>query len=195
MSTHQAPMPLCQAPICQLLIIDAQERLAAAMDRADVQATVENINRLIETAKILKIPIISTEHYPQGLGATIEAIRETLPEDVVPTKKTCFSCCTATGFENNLMREQKRKQVVMVGMESHICIIQTASGLQRWGYQVFVASDAVCSRNPANRDNALERMRQCGIQVTNTESVAFEWLADSTNERFREVLAIYRDKK
>ncbi len=192
MSIHQAPMPLCQSQFSQLLIIDAQERLAAAMDqqlRADVEG---NINRLIDAAKILGIPVIATEHNPAGLGKTIAGIRAHLPNEVVATEKTCFSCCTATGFERNLTSEPKRKQVVLVGMEAHICIVQTASGLQRWGYQVFVAADAICSRHPYHRDNALERMSRCGIHVTNTESVAFEWLGDSNHEQFRPVWQLFK---
>jgi nicotinamidase-related amidase len=192
MSTHPAPMPLCNAGFAQLLIIDAQERLAAAMPKDELAVTVANVNRLVESARILDIPIISTEQYPEGLGRTIEAIREHLPETAAPTEKTCFSCCTAAGFEHALTLEPARKQVVLVGMEAHICIVQTASGLQRWGYQVFVVADAICSRHPANRQNALERMRHSGIHVTNTESVAFEWLGDSRNPRFREVSRMFK---
>ena len=92
----------------------------------------------------------------------------------------------------DLTRDEDRKQLILVGMESHICILQTASGLQHWGYQVFVVADAVISRNPLNRDNALERMRACGIQVVNTESVAFEWLGDSGHKEFREVSALFK---
>ncbi|MGB5835101.1 MAG: isochorismatase family protein, partial [Thiohalocapsa sp.] len=183
MSTHQAPMPLCQSAFSQLLIIDAQERLAAAMPKDELATTVTNINRLVSAARSLEIPTFSTEQYPQGLGPTIASIRENLPPTTAPTEKTCFSCCTATGFERNLTGQAERKQVVLVGMEAHICIVQTASGLLRWGYQVFVAADATCSRDPANRFNALERMRQCGIQVTNTESVVFEWIGDSTHAK------------
>ncbi|MGA7980723.1 MAG: isochorismatase family protein [Chromatiaceae bacterium] len=192
MSTHQAPLPLCFANYSQLLVIDSQERLAAVMRKDDLAVTVANIGRLIEAARALDVPIIATEQYPQGLGHIVESVQERLPEDVVPTEKTAFSCCTAFGFERNLMREPKRKQVVLVGMEAHICIVQTASGLQRWGFQVFVAADAVCSRHSSNRDNALERMRHCGIHVTNTESIAFEWMGDSTHERFREVSKLFK---
>jgi nicotinamidase-related amidase len=146
----------------------------------------------VAAAQILEIPIISTEQYPQGLGKTIEAIRENLPVTAAPTEKTCFSCCTAAGFERALTSQPARKQVVLMGMEAHICIVQTASGLQRWGYQVFVVADAICSRHPANRQNALERMRHSGIHVSNTESVAFEWVGDSANARFREVSRMFR---
>jgi len=192
MSIHQAPMPLGQSAFSQLLIIDAQERLAKAMAPETLTRTVDNINRLIATARILELPIISTEQYPQGLGRTIPPIREQLPESAAPTEKTSFSCCTAAGFERALTSQPERKQVVLVGMEAHICIVQTASGLQRWGYQVFVAADAICSRHQTHADNALARMRHCGIHVTNTESVAFEWVGDSSHARFREVSRLFK---
>lgn len=192
MSIHQAPMPLCQSAFSQLLIIDAQERLAAAMPPDDLTTSVANMNRLITVARILELPIISTEQYPKGLGKTLEQIRENLPSTAGPTEKTSFSCCTASGFERALTSQPERKQVVLVGMEAHICIVQTASGLQRWGYQVFVAADAICSRHPAHRDNALERMRHSGIHVTNTESVTFEWVGDSSHAKFREVSQLFK---
>jgi len=192
MSLHQAPMPLCQSALAQLLIVDTQEGLAAAMQKDELDRVVTNINRLIAAAHMLEIPTISTEQYPQGLGKTIEPIRENLSSTTAPTEKTCFSCCTAAGFERNLTSHPKRKQVVLVGMEAHICIVQTASGLLRWGYQVFVAADAICSRDPNNRLNAIERMRQGGVQLTNTESVTFEWLGDSSHASFREVSRLFK---
>ncbi len=192
MSIHQAPMPLCHSGLSQLLIIDAQERLARAMPEAALATTIGNTNRLIEAAKILDIPVIVTEQNPNGLGRTIPEIRSTLPEGITPTEKTCFSCCTAAGFERNLTAHPERKQVIMVGMEAHICIVQTASGLQRWGYQVFVAADAICSRKDAHRNNALARMRHAGIHVSNTESIAFEWIGDSSNASFREVSRLFK---
>lgn len=192
MSTHQAPMPLCQAGLSQLLIMDSQERLAAAMPKDVLAVAISNIRRLIHTADELQIPIITTEQYPTGLGPTIEAVRAQLPASAHPTEKTSFSSCTAAGFEKNITESPDRKQLVLMGMEAHIGIVQTASGLQRWGYQVFVVEDAICSRNSANRANALERMRHCGIQVTNTESVAFEWLGDSNHEKFRTVSKLFK---
>lgn len=192
MSIHQAPMPLCQSGLSQLLIIDAQERLARVMPPETLEATISNTNRLITAAKLLDIPIIVTEQNPNGLGQTIEPIGSTLPDGIRPTEKTCFSCCTAAGFERSLTAHPERKQVIMVGMEAHICILQTASGLQRWGYQVFIAADGICSRKEVNCSNALARMRHAGIQVTNTESIAFEWIGDSTNTCFREVSRLFK---
>ncbi|MBB1075460.1 isochorismatase family protein [Rhodoferax sp. 4810] len=190
--SNPASMPLCYSSTAQLLIIDAQERLAAAMSPDELARVETNMLRLVTAAKILNIPIITTEHNSAGLGKTISKVREQLPAQVVATEKSCFSCCTAAGFERNLTNEPKRKQVVMVGMEAHICIMQTASGLLRWGYQVFVAEDAICSRHTTHRDNAIQRMRHAGIQIVNTESVAFEWVGDSNSENFRAVWELFR---
>ncbi|EXJ15783.1 isochorismatase family protein [Imhoffiella purpurea] len=192
MSIHQAQMPLCQRASSQLLIIDAQERLAAAMPADELDAVVENINRLVTAAKILGIPVIATQHYSKGLGPIIEDIRGNMPDTADPTEKTAFSCCTAPGFERNISSHPERRQLIVVGMEAHICIVQTVSGLQRWGYQVFVPADGIISRKPAYKENVLERMRHCGIQVVCTESVGFEWIGDSTAAEFRDVWSLFK---
>ncbi|MBK1700429.1 isochorismatase family protein [Thiococcus pfennigii] len=192
MNTHQADFPLCQSRLSMLLIIDAQERIAAAMPEEDLTETVTNINRLSQAAQFLDIPIIWAEQNPKGLGRTVEAIRRHLPADAAPTEKNYFSSCTAPGFERALTQEPDRKQVILVGMDAHIGVAQTASGLRRWGYQVFIAEDAICCRRRALKVNALERMRHCGLQVTNAESIAFEWLGDSSHARFKEVLALFK---
>ncbi len=195
MSIHQAQLPLCQRAFSQLLIIDAQERLAAAMPQDELEIVVANINRLIAAAKILGIPVIATQHNSKGLGPIIESIRCNMPTVHEPTEKTAFSCCTAPGFERNISSYPDRRQLVVVGMEAHICILQTVSGLQRWGYQVFVPEDAIISRKTAYKVNVLERMRHCGIQVVCTESVGFEWLGDSSVDHFRAVWSLFKDQK
>ena len=187
-------MPLCQRDFSQLLIIDAQERLAAAMPMDELELVVDNINRLIAAAKVYGIPIIATAHNPNGLGPIIESIQANLPPDTAPTEKTPFSCCTATGFERNISASPDRRQLIVVGMEAHICISQTVSGLQRWGYQVFVPADAVISRKPACKANVLDRMRHSGVHVLCAESVAFEWIGDSSQEHFREVWSLFRNQ-
>jgi len=192
MSTHQAQMPLCQRAFSQLLIIDAQERLASAAPSDESEPAIANINRLISAAKILDIPIIATQHNSKGLGPMLESIRANMPEGTEPTEKTAFSCCTAPGFERSISAHPDRRQLIVVGMEAHICIVQTVSGLQRWGYQVFVPADAVISRRPKHKRSALDRMRHCGIQVVCTESVGFEWLGDSADAQFREVLSLFK---
>lgn len=192
MTVHQAQMPLCQRSASQLLIIDAQERLAAAMPPDELDLVVDNINRLVIAAKLLGIPVIATQQYSKGLGPILESIRDNMPEVHEPTEKTAFSCCTAPGFERNISLHSERRQLVVVGMEAHICIVQTVSGLQRWGYQVFVPGDGVISRNPEHKHCVLDRMRHCGVQVLCTESVGFEWIGDSSDEQFREVWSLFK---
>lgn len=192
MSTNQAQMPLCQRAFSQLLIIDAQERLATAMPPDELKLVVGNINRLVSAAKILGIPVITTQHNSKGLGSVMGVIRENLPECADPTEKTAFSCCTAPGFERNISAYPDRRQLIVVGMEAHICIVQTVSGLQRWGYQVFVPADAIISRKPAFKQNVLDRMRHSGTQVVCAESVGFEWMGDSSDAQFREVWSLFK---
>jgi nicotinamidase-related amidase len=187
-------MPLCQRDQSQLLIIDAQERLAAAMEPGELAEVVDNINRLVAAAKVFGIPVIVTQQNSKGLGPVIESIRVNLPADNHPTEKTAYSCCTAPGFERSISAHPERRQLVVVGMEAHICISQTVSGLQRWGYQVFVPADAIISRKPDYKTNVLARMRNSGVQVSCTESVAFEWIGDSTNEHYRAVWSMFRNK-
>lgn len=192
MSIHQAPMPLCQRDFCQLLIIDAQERLAAAMPADELASVTANINRLISAAKNVGIPIFATQHNSKGLGPIIASIQANLPPDTEPTEKTAYSCCTAPGFERNISSFPNRRQLVVVGMEAHICIVQTVSGLQRWGYQVFVPEDAIISRRPELTANVLRRMRHGGIQVVCTESVGFEWIGDSSQSCFRDIWSLFK---
>jgi nicotinamidase-related amidase len=154
---------------------------------------VANVIRLCQTASMLEIPVILSEHYNKGLGATIPEIAKHLPDYTKAMDKITFSCCTAPGFERNISAHPDRRQLVVVGMEAHICIVQTVSGLQRWGYQVFVPEDAIISRKPALKANVVARMRHSGIQVVCTESVGFEWIGDSSQPCFREVWSLFKE--
>lgn len=185
-------LELCQSTKSQLLVIDVQDRLCASMPQDCLELAFSNINRLSLAAQALDIPIIATEQYPKGLGQTREDVTNALPDGISFCEKTSFSCCSASGFENNLADKADRPQIILAGLESHICVLQTAAGLQHWGYRVFVVSDGVCSRSPQNRENALHRMRQGGIVVTNTESVVFEWLGNAEHEKFREISKLFR---
>lgn len=182
---------LCQAPLSQLLIIDVQERLAASMDATVLQALVRNTTILIEAATALAVPILRTEQYPKGLGTTLPAIAKALPADQLASEKTCFSSCGAAGIESSL-NDVARKQIIVTGMEAHVCVLQTAFDLSQRGAQVFVVQDAICSRAKANYQNALARMQQAGIVVTNTESVIFEWLQDASHPQFKTLSKLIR---
>jgi nicotinamidase-related amidase len=165
-----------------LVVIDLQERLAAAMPSCD--SVVRATGMLLEAAGRLNVPVIITEQYPKGLGNTVADVAGKLPEGFARVEKTRFSACSAL--------TSARPQVVLAGMEAHVCVLQTAMELAALGREVFVVADAICSRTEANYLNAFARMRSAGIIVTNTESVIFEWLRDAAHEHFRALSKLIR---
>ncbi|NNF97553.1 MAG: hydrolase [Halobacteria archaeon] len=183
-------LPLCDATHSQLVVIDIQERFVAAMPSKPRQQTLRNAKLLAQAAKTLQIPITHTEQYPKGLGMTEKTVRSHL-SDSAAIEKTCFSCFAADGFSSALALHQ-RQQIVLCGMESHVCVLQTAIELQQAGYQVFVVEDAVCSRHKQNHKNALARLRQSGITISNVESVIFEWLRDASHPNFKTLSRLLR---
>ena len=134
---------------------------------------------------------MATEQYPSGLGTLDADLMELLPEDSKRYAKTCFSCTGADDFPDQL-NQTGRNQIILTGMESHVCVLQTAMDLINTGYQVFVAADAVCSRNRENYESSLQRMRQAEAVITNTESILFEWLRDASHEHFKTLSALIR---
>jgi nicotinamidase-related amidase len=192
MSVNKCVLPLTHAKTSQLLIINTQEKLAKAMPKPDLEQVVTNIVRLSQAASSLDVPIILSEHYGKKLGNTLPEIAQHLPTHTKAKDKLTFSCCTSPGFEEELAEHTERKQIVIAGLEPHISVLQTASGLQQWGYQVFVVEDAITSRNPDHRENAIQRMRRGNVHITNSESVAFEWMGDASNPKFKEVSQLFR---
>jgi len=180
---------ICTRDQSQLVIIDVQERLCAAMEPTALQAVIRNCGILLQAAKMLGVPALYTEQYPQGLGATLPALTEWLSADN-RAEKTCFSCCEESEF--CALMDDTRQQVVLAGMESHICVLQTALQLQEMHHRVFVVEDAVLSRSPAHKANALDRLRHAGIIVTNTESVVFEWLKVAEGDSFKAISKLVR---
>ena len=185
------PSRLCDANQSQLLIIDIQERLTTAMPEATLQQVLAASGRLLQGAGLLDIPVIRTEQYPKGLGATDPGLLEQFPTSGQRLEKTSFSCCNAKGFCDEVL-DGRRRQVVIAGMETHVCVIQTALELKERDYQVFVVEDAVSSRTEENRRNGLERLRSERVIITNSESVLFEWLRDARHEQFRAVSRLVR---
>lgn len=168
----------------QLAIIDVQTKLCAVMSASDMQAVAKNCSRLTQAASLLALPVVVTEQYPQGLGETIADITQYLGH-VNPIAKTAFSACAEPKFKAQLQRD--KSQVILVGMEAHICVLQTAIDLIAQGKQVFVVEDAVISRNEANKSNAIARLAHAGCIVTNTESVLYEWLGNAKHESFKAI--------
>lgn len=171
--------------------MDIQQRLAAAMPDDARRRVIHRTGILARAAGWLGIPQLLTEQYPKGLGPTEAAVLASLGSDAQRFEKTTFSCMGADGFAAAL-RGLDRAEVVIAGMEAHVCVLQTAIELTAEHFQVYVVADATCSREAANHQNTMHRLRQAGIVVTNTESVLFEWLRDSRHEHFKPVSALLR---
>ncbi len=183
---------LCQCQDSALVVIDIQGRLASAMPAEDLSAFMQSTSVLLRAAVHLDIPILSTEQYPQGLGETLAEIRQHYPQSASCMTKTGFSCCAADGFTASLQR-LGRKQVILAGMESHVCVLQTALELKQLGFDIFVPEDAVCARSRRRSENALARLRQAGVVVTHCESVLFEWLRDAQHPQFKAVSKLVKE--
>lgn len=171
-----------------LLVIDIQDRLLPAIHEG--QALVEASCRMIEAAKVLDVPALLAEQYPAGLGPTCAPVRECLPAEVGAVEKTRFSGCVQEIVDH--LGRLGRHAVIIVGIESHVCVLQTALDLLRMGYLPYVCADAVSSRRPVDRDMALQRMRQAGAVVTTTESVIFELCGEVGTETFKRLLPIVK---
>lgn len=166
-----------------LVITDIQDRLAAVMKvREDV---IKNCLHLIELAKMLNIPVVLTEQYPNGLGPTVNEIKEQLPV-YQPIEKLTFSCCEEPNFLNEIKKLNK-KSIILTGMETHICVLQTCIGLLKEGFHVHLVRDAVCSREKENWKTGVEFMRDSGAVVTCTETVLFQLLKVAGTEEFKAI--------
>lgn len=169
-----------------LLVVDIQERLAAAMPEDALAQTVRNTAVLIETARRMWLPIVVSQQYPKGLGPTVPAIEEALRDapNVHRFDKTTFSAPDTAEFAA-LAPELGRDQWIVVGMEAHVCVYQSARGLVSRGYQVHVATDAICSRSTANWDVARELIARTGALVSSTEVCVFDLLGTAADVEFK----------
>jgi len=180
---------LCHADLSQLLIIDVQERLASVIADKVLASVLANINILLQAANQLSVPILHTEQYPQGLGPTHPDIQAHLTGK--PISKTCFSSCGAEGM-TDIISDSTREQWIIMGMETHICVTQTCMDLLALDKTVIIVEDGVCSRTKDNFRNGIDRMRQAGAIIANTESVLFEWLGDASHDQFRSLSKLIR---
>lgn len=174
-----------------LVVIDLQTKLTAAMPEAEAGLMIANAASLIEAAGLLDVPVLLTEQYPTGLGFTEKAISSKLLDFTRIFEKTGFSCCEAIGFTNALVNTN-RKQIILIGQEAHVCVLQTALELMHHDYQVYIVEDAICSRKAEHKFYALQRLQQQGATITNYESVLFEWLRDSTHPEFKSISGLLR---
>ncbi len=170
----------------RLLIIDEQARLLAAMPEKPRTQLLKNSAILLQAAQTLAVPVVRSEQYPRGLGNTDQAIEALLPADSLKIEKTVFSCGGVAEVAE-ISHQQVQPQWVLAGVETHVCVLQTALQLQAAGQQVFVVSDACCSRQKQHHKNALQRLSHAGVVISNTESVLFEWLRDARHPAFKEL--------
>ena len=182
---------LCDAGNSALLIIDIQTQLTAVMPAKVLARLQRNTGLLVNTAARLALPIFATERSPEGLGIMEPEIRKLLPPVTKLYVKTTFSCMGAKNFAEDLTLT-KRKQAILVGVEAHVCVLQTALDLHNRGYVVFVVADAVCSRQRENYETALRRLGRAGIIICDAESVLFEWIRGADEQLSREVQALLR---
>lgn len=171
-----------------LAIIDVQEKLVAALDKDIV---VKRAAILAQAANILKIPVLVTEQYPKGLGNTVEQVKQHFTTDVQVIEKTAFSALKAEGFSEKL-KSSGKKQIIICGIETHVCVHQTVADLLNEGYEVYVAKDACASRNKYEFKQGIERMRENGAKITCLEIILFELLKDAKNPCFKEIQALIK---
>ncbi len=172
---------------CLLLIIDVQEKLVNMLEDKNIA---QSAVKAAKAAGILNIPAVITEQYPKGLGATIEEIKTAL-KNAQYFEKTNFSALTEEGF-SQLIKKYNKKQIIIFGIETHICVLQTAFDLINAGYEVFVLKDASGSRSEYNKESALNRLKQAGCQIITLEMLLFELLKGSKNQYFKEVQALIK---
>jgi nicotinamidase-related amidase len=166
-----------------LIIIDVQDALMKEMDQEIGKKVIRNIQTLLAFAKGMAIPILITEQYPKGLGKTVREIQRELG-DISPIEKVSFSCCGAETF-NNKLNQWGRKQIILSGIETHVCVLQTADDLIRKGYEVHVVADAICSRRKLDWETGLRWMEKRGAMISTTEIIAFGLLKEAGTEEFR----------
>jgi nicotinamidase-related amidase len=173
-----------------LLVIDIQRKLAPAIQ--DHERVGARTDALVSAAGLFGIPKLITEHCPQQIGALVEPLRSRFGENEI-FQKTAFSATDHPEFMDKV-RASGRRQVVMTGMETHVCVMQAALGLRATGLDVWIVDDAVGSRPAAQRDRALalDRMANAGCVIAGTETVLFEWTRYAIDERFRSILSLVK---
>jgi nicotinamidase-related amidase len=174
-----------------LLVVDIQTRLAPHI--VGHEALIRRSRALLAAAAMFGVPKLLTEHCPNQIGPVIESLRARFAAEEI-FEKTCFGAADHPRFVD-LARKTARRQVIIAGMEAHVCVLQTALGLRDSGFDIIIAADAVGSRQSAqqDREHALQRLAQAGCRLAGTETLLFEWAGSGVDPRFRDVLAIVKE--
>ena len=174
-----------------LMIVDFQEKLVSAM--SDLAEVSTNINALVQSAIQLGVPLTVTEHCPHKIGLTVASVRGQCGSEEILTKTT-FDALSEQSIARH-METLGRTQIVVVGTESHVCVLQTIFGLLRHGYEPYVVCDAVTSRKVYDKEKALSRIAAHSVQCVTTEMVLFEWLARGDTPEFKKLIPLIKDLK
>ena len=172
-----------------VVVVDIQEAFRNAIP--DFALVASRVSMAVRGFQILGVPVLVTEQYPKGLGKTAEEIQLVLNEDTMVIEKTAFSACEAGEFVAHLDR-LKTRQVVLCGLETHICVSQTAHDLLERGFDVHVLIECVCSRFEHDKQAGLAKMRQSGVVPSSMEMAFFELMRDSRDEQFKEIQELIR---
>lgn len=172
-----------------LVVVDLQEAFRSPIP--DSALIIEKTSLAVRGFAILDVPIIVTEQYPKGLGRTVDEILLSLPETAEIIEKTTFSSCGANSFIE-ILKATNAKQIVLAGIEAHICVNQTAHDLLNEGYQVHLLQDCVSSRTTHDKHTGCEKMYRSGVIPSNVEMALFELMRDSKHEKFREIQALVK---
>ena len=181
-------MKLLDSKSTGLLVVDVQEKLMPVMERRE--RVVGNILKLLHLAKLFDLPVLLTEHHVRWLGPTLPEITKSLPA-YEPITKLHFNCCDVGAF-NERLDSAGLENIILTGVESHICIFQTCVSLREKGYQVHVPQDAVDSRTHENWSVGLELMKETGAVITSTETVIYQILKKAGTKEFKEMVKILR---
>ncbi len=174
-----------------VLLIDLQKKLINAVSEgAEITA---KAGRLLKACQLLRIPVVVTEQNPVGLGETVPSVSCVLPSGTVPYAKTSFSALSVDGLQEALQKIG-RKQIIIGGVETHICVWQTARDLQKAGYDVWIVADMCASRHSEDKERALADLQANGCRVVGYESILFAWLKDARHPQFKAIQALIKGK-
>ena len=177
---------LMQAENAALILIDVQEKLSPLVSAP--QQLIERCSWLMRLSRDLNVPCLISEQYPKGLGKTVSSLSELSQEAIID--KVDFSCFREPEFQAK-WKQLKRKQAVLIGIETHVCVLQTALDMQASGTDVFVVVDAVSSRFELDHKYGLKRMKQAGVELVTSEMVFFEWVGQAGTPHFKTLSQTY----
>jgi nicotinamidase-related amidase len=171
-----------------LLVVDVQEKLMVKIPSAT--ALVRNIAFLIDAAELLGLPVTATEQYPRGLGPTVPELARRIPQR---PDKVAFSCCAVPSVAEGF-RKAGRSKIVLAGIESHVCVLQTALDLLAQDFRVYLATDAIGSRYAVDHEFALRRLEKAGAVLTTAEMCVFEWVNGADHPKFKQISLLVQER-